>query len=185
MIVAVASFVICGLFLLMAIPVETGAAGASTAPRQAEQSGQAQGPEAEPQPASAGNAVLSKVNGRVAGTARGEFPPANRIPYERDKTIRFFCADQIAAIRAEGHYSRVINGNGEFFCPWPISRVEEAVGVDDFIRTHRSYLVNLSHVSGFKRVGDKAFCFVNNAEGLRIPVSRSRISEVQDALGLN
>jgi hypothetical protein len=39
-------------------------------------------------------------------------------------------------------------------------------------------------VSGFRREGDKAFCFVNNAEDLRIPVSRSRMSEVQDALGL-
>ncbi|HSM43129.1 MAG TPA: MHYT domain-containing protein, partial [Afifellaceae bacterium] len=183
LIVAVASFVICGLFLLMAIPIEAvsegragpvleGTEGANSSPATAMAASQ------PPQ----GHALFSKA--ADAGPRRqGAF--ANRIPYERDKTIRFLSADQIAAIRAEGHYSRVINGNGEFFCPWPISRVAEAVGVGEFIRTHRSYLVNLSHVSGFRREGDKAFCFVNNSDDLRIPVSRSRISDVQHALGLS
>ncbi len=183
LIVAVASFVICGLFLLMAIPLEAAQEGRAGPVLEAVAGD-------DPSPATAmaasqpppGHALFSKA--ADAGPRRqGAF--ANRIPYERDKTIRFLSADQIAAIRAEGHYSRVINGNGEFFCPWPISRVAEAVGVGEFIRTHRSYLVNLSHVSGFRREGDKAFCFVNNSDDLRIPVSRSRISDVQHALGLN
>lgn len=179
LIVAVASFVICGLFLLMAIPLErlpepSAIETASAANQPLPISPGSQTP--------AGQALFSRA-GEAGHRRQGSF--ANRIPYERDKTIRFFSADQIAAIRAEGHYSRVINGNGEFFCPWPISRVAEAVGVGDFIRTHRSYLVNLSHVSGFRREGDKAFCFVNNSDDLRIPVSRSRISDVQTALGLN
>jgi len=182
LIVAVASFVICGLFLLMAIPLEAAPEGRA-APVPEAAAGDDSSPAAaiaasQPPP---GHALFSKAD---AGPRRqGAF--ANRIPYERDKTIRFLSADQIAAIRAEGHYSRVINGNGEFFCPWPISRVAEAVGVGEFIRTHRSYLVNLSHVSGFRREGDKAFCFVNNSDDLRIPVSRSRISDVQNALGLS
>ncbi len=183
LIVAIASFVICGLFLLMAIPLEAAQEGRAGPVLEAVAGD-------DPSPATAmaasqpppGHALFSKA--ADAGPRRqGAF--ANRIPYERDKTIRFLSADQIAAIRAEGHYSRVINGNGEFFCPWPISRVAEAVGVGEFIRTHRSYLVNLSHVSGFRREGDKAFCFVNNSDDLRIPVSRSRISDVQHALGLN
>ena len=178
LIVAVASFVICGLFLLMAIPLERAPEQPATAPGAAPIRPE---PISDPTPP-AGQALFSRA-GEAGHRRQGSF--ANRIPYERDKTIRFLSADQIAAIRAEGHYSRVINGNGEFFCPWPISRVAEAVGVGDFIRTHRSYLVNLSHVSGFRREGDKAFCFVNNSDDLRIPVSRSRISDVQTALGLN
>jgi len=190
MIVAVASFVICGLFLLMAIPVEI-SAGEAGHGAMADRAGVNDTGEPEPglpamlPAAPAGGTALSRAVEAGSGAPGGESLTRNRIPYERDKTVRFFSADQIAAIRAEGHYSRVINGNGEFFCPWPISRVAEAVGVDDFIRTHRSYLVNLAHVSGFRREGDKGVCFVNNKEDLRIPVSRSRISDVQDALGLN
>jgi NO-binding membrane sensor protein with MHYT domain len=183
LIVAVASFVICGLFLLMAIPVENAPERQAADPSVVAASNDTPlAPASLASKPSPGHALFSKA--ADAGPRRqGAF--ANRIPYERDKTIRFLSADQIAAIRAEGHYSRVINGNGEFFCPWPISRVAEAVGVGEFIRTHRSYLVNLSHVSGFRREGDKAFCFVNNSDDLRIPVSRSRISDVQHALGLS
>ncbi len=77
-----------------------------------------------------------------------------------------------------------MNGSVEFFCPWSISRVEKAIETAPFIRTHRSYLVNLRHVAGFKRDGDKAFCFLTGDTEIKIPVSRSRIPEVQKALGL-
>jgi DNA-binding LytR/AlgR family response regulator len=81
-----------------------------------------------------------------------------------------------------------MNGSAEFFCPWSISRVEKAVEKATekalFIRTHRSYLVNLRHVAGFKREGDKAFCFLSGDKEIRIPVSRSRIPDVQKALGI-
>ena len=70
--------------------------------------------------------------------------------------MRFFATEQISAIRADGHYTRVLNSGGEFFCPWSISRVEQAISSPPFIRTHRSYLVNLAHVVGFRREGDKA-----------------------------
>ena len=180
MIVALASFVICGLFLLMAIPVDAGQAGLVAAAAESEASAD------EPRTAAQPAAVLSRAYAEGgAGPPKRDSISTKRIPYERDKTIRFFSADQIAAVRAEGHYSRVINGSGEYFCPWSISRVEETVGSGEFIRTHRSYLVNLSHVSGFRRDGEKAYCFVNQSEDLRIPVSRSRMSDVQGALGLN
>ena len=183
MIVALTSFVISGLFLLMAIPVGASPAGATAADANPVASA-----DALPETATASSAaamVLSKAysDGGVTQPDRNHIT-ANRIPYERDKTIRFFSAEQIAAVRAEGHYSQVINGAGEYFCPWPISKVEETIGSDGFIRTHRSYLVNLDHVSGFRREGDKAYCFVNGSEDRPIPVSRSRISDVQDALGL-
>jgi NO-binding membrane sensor protein with MHYT domain len=190
MIVALASFVICGLFLLMAIPVEgrapfgMQAAGAAAFPPIGV-------PPAPPQgamPAGAArkpDSAFSKAY--VAGGPNERKPdPAvsGRIPYERDNTIRFLATEQISAIRADGHYTRVMNGSVEFFCPWSISRVEKAIETAPFIRTHRSYLVNLRHVAGFKRDGDKAFCLLTGDKEIKVPVSRSRIPEVQKALGL-
>ena len=107
------------------------------------------------------------------------------MPYERENAIRFLAADQISAVRADGHYTMVMRDGTEFFCPWSISRVEQVIKSPPFIRTHRSYLVNLSHVTGFKREGDKAFCLMSETADLRIPVSRSHVSEVQRALGLD
>ncbi len=195
MIVSVACFVICGLFLLMAIPVESRApategpepeTGADTdppapAPRVANGSAvnALSGAGAKP------DSILSKAHNGGGPYERLSDPSiSGRIPYERDNTIRFLATDQISAFRADGHYTRVMNGANEFFCPWSISRVEKAIENSPFIRTHRSYLVNLKHVAGFKREGDKAFCFLEGSDEVRIPVSRSRMSDVQRALGL-
>ena len=192
MIVAVAAFVICGLFLLIAIPIETTApVGLQATEPATVTSATGHGSELR-----APAAVLSRVGDTMDMGNRGDpgerlsdqrlsgRRSSGRIPYERDKTIRFFSADQIAAVRAEGHYSRVINGTDEYFCPWPISKVEKAIGSADFIRTHRSYLVNLSYVCGFRKEGEKAFCFLKPDEEFSVPVSRSRMADVQNALGL-
>jgi len=48
-----------------------------------------------------------------------------------------------------------------------------------------AHLVNIRHVKGFQRNGDKAVCLIENAARRQgIPVSRSRIGEVREALRL-
>ncbi|MEZ5668297.1 MAG: MHYT domain-containing protein [Alphaproteobacteria bacterium] len=179
MVVATAAFVICGLFLLTAVPTsEAKAAPVHTAPAPPAPADPPQPApsEAEPDPRNTAT-VLS----RVASEPRPL--PGNRIPYERDNAIRFLAAEQIAAVRADGHYTRILHGGAEFFCPWPISRLEKALQSPSFLRTHRSYIVNLDHVVGFRRVSDKGFCLVDDES--QIPVSRSQMPKVQRALGFS
>ena len=53
------------------------------------------------------------------------------------------------------------------------------------MRTHRSYLVNPAHVSGFERVKDSGVCYFAGAPALgKAPVSRARLPEVRQALGV-
>ena len=180
MIVALSAFVICGLFLLMAIPGETEmqeapAVSQTVAPPVA----------TEPAlPAMPAELARQTVLSRAAGGLNGNAVLSERIPYERENAIRFLSVDQISAIRADGHYTMVMRNGAEFFCPWSISRVEQVIKSPPFMRTHRSYLVNLKHVTGFKRDGDKAFCLVSEGADMRIPVSRTHIADVQRALGL-
>jgi DNA-binding LytR/AlgR family response regulator len=58
-----------------------------------------------------------------------------RVPYERENAIRFLAADQISAVRADGHYTMVMRDGTEFFCP-SICRAGDQIAT--FIRTHRS-----------------------------------------------
>ena len=155
MVVAMAAFIICGLFLLLAVTGRDNHAGPSDIAAQTEPA-----PPQDDDPAPAF---------------------ANRIPYQRDNAIRFLSVEQISAIRADGHYSRILHGGAEFFCPWPISRLESAIQSPSFLRTHRSYIVNLDRVIGFKRESDKGFCLIDDKN--RIPVSRSHMPKVQRALG--
>jgi diguanylate cyclase len=183
LLVALAAFIICGLALLTAIPAEALAMAGG---------GMVDGGFLPPADEGSARAGRSAAAGAAAGGGLSTRPPAVaadpplpvRIPYERDNGVRFLSADAIAAIRAEGHYSKLLDGTAEYFCPWPISRVETSLAMPPFIRTHRSYLVNLAHVSGFKQTGDRAYCFIDDATGTPIPVSRGRVADVRRALGL-
>lgn len=180
LVVALASFLICGLFLLIAIPTESRqAAPKDDEPEQEPDTAVAPAPEpARPQPRAVYSQALSQPRSAVPAEI-------GRIPYERDNAIRFLAAEEIAAVRAEGHYTWLLNGEGEHFCPWSISRVEKAVRDLNFLRTHRSHLVNLSKVAGFRRDGDKGLCLLSDPKEREVPVSRSKLPDVQKALGLS
>ncbi len=177
-VVSLAAFVICGLFLLVAVPFAVAPeASVTTAPARLAESAAAV-------PAAHGRSSRDAAFSRAFTMPAGRSQRPARIPYEQDHAIRFLAAHEIHAIRADGHYARLINGMGELFCPWSISRIEKAVATAPFVRTHRSFLVNLDHVSGFKRNGDKGFCLLGSGAEQRVPVSRSYMPSVQKALGL-
>ena len=159
--VTLAAFVISGAFLLTGVTFAV--------------------PEAEPAPAP----QPGKTAPAPAPVAEAEPPAPVRLPYEKDGRTHFIGADAVAAIRAEGHYTLLYVGAEKLFCPWSISEAENRVGGEDFIRTHRSYLVNRRHVSSFERKKDTGVCYFDGVEALgKVPVSRSRLAEVRDSLGL-
>jgi len=112
-------------------------------------------------------------------------PLRTTIPYEKDGRTQFVAADAVAAIRAEGHYTLLYVGRDKFFCPWSITEAESRVPNGEFVRTHRSYLVNRQHVSGFERKKDTGICFFDAVPALgKVPVSRARLADVREVLGL-
>ena len=66
---------------------------------------------------------------------------------------RIFASGGDRAIKAEGHYARLFDGSGEYFCPMSISDIESRLDSSRFLKTHRSHLVNIAHVSGIQKVG--------------------------------
>jgi NO-binding membrane sensor protein with MHYT domain len=101
-----------------------------------------------------------------------------RLPYERD-------AAAVAAIRAEGHYTVLYHGEDKLFCPWSITEAEARLLASGFLRVHRSYLVNPVHVSRFERHKDNGTCYFEAVPALsKVPVSRSRLTAIREALGL-
>ncbi|MEM7428043.1 MAG: MHYT domain-containing protein [Pseudomonadota bacterium] len=153
LLVAVAAFLICGFFLLTAIP---GDAAETTEDAEA--------------------ADLEASDGEA-------LEPLRKLPYESNNATHFLPVDDIRAIRAEGHYTRLFDGSGEYFCPLSISVIESRLDNPNFLKTHRSHLVNMAHVSGIQKVGDKAACLLDDEASSQIPVSRARVRDVRRALG--
>jgi DNA-binding LytR/AlgR family response regulator len=107
-----------------------------------------------------------------------------RVPYEKDGQTQFVAADDISAIRAEGHYTVIYVRGRRLFCPWSITEADTRLAEHGFLRTHRSYLVNPSHVSSFTRQKDTGTLLFEQDAALKVPVSRSRIGAVREALGV-
>lgn len=164
MLVTVSSFVISGVSLLSGVSF-FGAAAIGEAPK----------PDT---PAAAPPADPPEMPQEVAKTS---LP----VPYERDGSTHFADSSEIAAVRAEGHYTLLYTGKDKYLCPWSISEAYSRLEPYRFIRVHRSYLINPAYVSEFQRTKDTGVCFFRNTESLaKAPVSRSRLADVRAALGV-
>ncbi|WP_170426402.1 MHYT domain-containing protein [Ruegeria arenilitoris] len=107
------------------------------------------------------------------------------VPFEREGQTFFAEPARIAAVRAEGHYTVLYMGSEKLFCPWSITEAETRLKQDGFLRAHRSYLVNPKHVSSFERHKDNGTCYFDGVDALtKVPVSRSRLTDIREALGL-
>ncbi len=112
-------------------------------------------------------------------------PLATRIPYERENRIFFLDGGAVVALRAEGHYTMAYHGTERLFCPWSISEAERRLAPSGFLRVHRSYLVNPRLVTGFERMKDTGVLyFEGGGVPMKVPVSRSNLGAVREALGL-
>ena len=179
LLVMLSAFVICGTFLLTAtafMPRAVLASGAEPAP--ALRSGGSEGCVAPVLAEGAG-----EVEARVAPEELATDP--TRLPYERDKRTYFIHPDKVAAIRAEGHYTILYAGDEKLFCPLSISVVEKRLPSGTFMRTHRSYLVNMARVAAFERRKDNGLCVLDGVSSLKsAPVSRAFVPQVRAALGI-
>lgn len=212
LIVALAAFLVCGLFLLTALPLDRagGEGGSGAAVDRAPAGMTASGSGlayalpagalpvgtlpvgtlpvgalpvgAQPDGALAGETPAAVQAGATASP--GEAGERVRLPYEANNATLFIDASRVQAVQADGHYSRLIDSAGMHFCPWSLSRVEAHLAGLPFIRTHRSFLVNMDHARGLRRDRDKAFLMLSAMTGEPIPVSRSHLAEVRRALGL-
>ncbi len=109
----------------------------------------------------------------------------DKLPILRNQKIYFVDIADVVSVSADGHYTTVQSKDNEYhFCSHSLSRVEEVLDPQVFLRVHRSHIVNLNHVESFKRQHDKGLVFMCGGEGSPIPVSRTNIGKLQSVLGI-
>jgi len=159
--VILSSFVLCGAFLLTSITFLTSPDDREASPPT---------PENDPE-----SAVVSE---------RTAISGIRQVPYEQEGRTLFVDTADIAAIRAEGHYTQLYTDKEKLFCVWSITEAEKRLIPGTFIKTHRSYLINPSFVDSFERFKDNGVCHFTVANLEKVPVSRSRLPAVRKALGI-
>lgn len=104
---------------------------------------------------------------------------ALQIPCEREGAKVYIAPRDVAFVRADGHYTQVYTPGDRLFCVWTITEATKRLLKAGFVQTHRSYLVNPGMVARFERTKDKGRCTFANEELPPVPVSRSKLKDIQ------
>ena len=167
--VVLASFALCAGFLLT---------GVTFIPPEASTSDQPTETQSQPADPVVPTSPKQKHPNQTASSRQ-------QIPYEQDGRTLFIDPASVAAVRAEGHYTFIYTGSEKLFCTWSISEATKRLIGGNFIKCHRSFLINPMHVTSFKRLKDNGVCYFGDTALLdSVPVSRSCLTAVREALGI-
>jgi diguanylate cyclase len=181
-VVAVVAFCVSGIFFLLLLPdsarVEPeGLAVATAGPAQAGDAAVAALPPDQAQ--AAASVELGRGGYGPLGGAGSPRRFARHLPIERDGKTHFLAVEQVVAVHANAHYTYVFDGNDKLFCPLAIGDVESRLDDRHFVRVHRSHIVNINRVVGYRRSGDNELVEMAGISQCVVPVSRSRIGSLK------
>jgi len=123
--------------------------------------------------------IYAPLGGAGAPPAR----TAEQLPVERNGATQFVSVDQVVAVQANAHYTYLFNGSTKLFCPLAIGEVEARLERSRFLRVHRSHIVNIERVIGYRRSGDSEIVELAADEPYAVPVSRSRAGRLKSRIG--
>jgi NO-binding membrane sensor protein with MHYT domain len=188
-VVAIVAFCISGIFLLLLLPDAARAEQPSVTDAAAPIT-QAVAEIAAPPAIPAAAAAAAGASGANIDLGRGGYAPlggagapprrhARYLPIERDGGTHFLPVEQVVAVHANAHYTYVFDGNDKLFCPLAIGDVQTRLDDSHFVRVHRSHIVNIDRVVGYKRSGDNELVEMAAMNTYLVPVSRSRIGSLK------
>jgi LytTR family transcriptional regulator, CO-responsive transcriptional regulator RcoM len=130
--------------------------------------------------------VSQEVDGGKVPDARegAEKRLLRKIPTLKQNRVLLVDVPSVSFIRSEGHYTWVHTGQGSQFCNLNIGDLESRLDPHLFLRVHRSYIVNLSHVDEIVRDDGRMTLRMMGPTPVEIPVSRSSAPRLLEQLGL-
>jgi hypothetical protein len=123
------------------------------------------------------------VDERSAVLADGHF--LAKIPTSRRGRILLVDLEEIAFIRSDGHYTWVHTTDGSQFCNLTISELQGRLDPAQFMRVHRSYIVNVAFINEVVRDDGRMLLRIKGNLPACVPVSRNSAGPLQERLGLS
>ena len=82
--------------------------------------------------------------------------------------IRVIPTTDLLFIRADGDYVRLVTEEGFWLKEETMKHLQETLPASQFVRVHRSFIVNISKISRLERCGQQQYLFLTNGESIRI-----------------
>jgi hypothetical protein len=116
-----------------------------------------------------------------------DLPPVHtetidRITVRYGQKIKIIPINDIIFFRADGDYVSIYTAQGHWLKEQTMKYMEEVLPPDRFVRTHRSYIVNIHHISRIERYGEQQLIVLSNGE--KIKISNARYQVLKQRLGL-
>jgi two-component system LytT family response regulator len=107
----------------------------------------------------------------------------NRIVVKTDGKIKIIPTSELQYIEANGDNVKIVSSDGSYSKNKTMSYFEEQLSASDFIRIHRSYIVNVSMVTRIDAY-DKESHLAVLSTGIQLPVSKTGYQKLKDILGM-
>jgi hypothetical protein len=116
-----------------------------------------------------------------------ELPPLqteliDRITVRYGNKIKIIPIHEIVFFRADGDYVSIHTAEGRWLKEQTMKYTEDILPPEHFVRTHRSYIVNIHHISRIERYGEQQLVILSNGE--KIKISNARYQVLKQRLGL-
>jgi len=137
------------------------------------------------------NKLMRQENGAAAKTnLTSLLDAAARTPAEQHRVvvrlsgkIRIIPVDDIHYLEAADDYVKVHTKEGSFLKNKTMGHFESVLNKDQFVRTHRSYMVNISEITRIDPYEKENHLAILRS-GARVPVSKSGYVKLKSVLGL-
>ena len=107
----------------------------------------------------------------------------NRIVVKDGNKIKIIPVNQIHYLEAADDYVKIVTGEGSFLKKRTMNFFEQSLGVYQFVRIHRSYIVNtqlITRIDAYEK--DSHLVLLNT--GAKLPVSKSGYTRLKEVLGI-
>ena len=100
---------------------------------------------------------------------------SSRIAIKTNKGIEFLKINDIICCIAKGRYTKILTINGrEYLISRVLKEIENCLPFEDFFRTHKSYLINLSHITHYYSNHETPIKLVND---VKVQLAKRRKSD--------
>jgi len=106
----------------------------------------------------------------------------DRITVRSGQKIKIIPVNEILCFEADGDYVAIYTAEGRWLKEQTMKYTEDILPPERFVRTHRSYIVNIHHISRIERYGEQQLIVLSN--GTKIKISNARYQVLKQRLGL-
>ena len=122
---------------------------------------------------------LARSVGRICELLKDGAEPPELITVDLGGTTKMIRRDDVTYVQAQGDYARLHTAEASYLIRVPLADLEQQWAQAGFIRTHRSYLISLKHVTHMKLAAARPSVTVVGAE---LSISRRHLPAVREKL---